>query len=58
MNGIRLLRLPMFALFALLYTPGAAIILLIACARLLGDGVTGWRHARKRCRHLPAGPAL
>jgi len=60
----RLLCLPVLALLALLYMPGAALVLLIGCAHLLGDGIADWRHARRhnrrsrRSRRLPDGTAL
>ncbi|MDA0231428.1 MAG: hypothetical protein O3B21_14755 [Proteobacteria bacterium] len=50
----RLLCLPILALLALLYAPWAALVLLIGCAQLLGDGIADWRRARR----LPGGPAL
>lgn len=54
----RLLCLPILALLTLLYAPGATLILVIGCAQLLGDGIADWRHARRRGRRLPGGPAL
>ena len=42
-----LLSLPAMLLFAVLYTPAAALILLLGCARLFFDATADWRHARR-----------
>lgn len=60
----KLLRLSVLALLALIYTPGAALVLLIGCAHLLGDGIADWHQARRnsrssrRSRRLPDRTAL
>ena len=47
-----LMALPAMVLFALVYAPGAALILAIGCAQLLFDGVANWRHAKKHARQV------
>lgn len=57
MTNSGFMRKPAMLLFALLYAPGAALILLIGCTQLFFDGVASWRHARRQAHNaLHAAP--